>query len=187
MTFDGLLADLGRRVARAPLPGLAPVVDWLRQNRPPAPARPAICHGDLHPSNILMANGAVSGVVDWPNAIVADPAYDVAATRVILGLVPLAVLGLPAALRAVVALARPLVLSRYLSAYRRGGELPSRRLAYYEVAGALRHLVRAGEQRIAAAAAGRAPGALEASEFAERLCAHVGRVTGVTPSVPARP
>jgi len=35
-----------------------------------------------------MADGAVTGVVDWANTIVADPAFDVATTLVILSSCP---------------------------------------------------------------------------------------------------
>jgi aminoglycoside phosphotransferase (APT) family kinase protein len=56
------------------------VVDWLQVNRPPEPARLAICHGDFHPLNILVQDGKVTGVVDWPNFCIADPAWDVACT-----------------------------------------------------------------------------------------------------------
>ena len=54
---------------------------WHRERRPPEPGRRAICHGDFHPQNILSEGGVVTGVLDWPNALVAHPAYDVASTR----------------------------------------------------------------------------------------------------------
>jgi aminoglycoside phosphotransferase (APT) family kinase protein len=186
VTFDGMLAQLAARIARHSLDGLGCVVEWLRRSPPPA-ARPAICHGDLHPQNILMAGGAVSGVVDWPNTVVADPAYDVASTRIILGLVPLGLLAAPITLRGLLAVVRPIALARHLVLYRRERAIGARELGYYEVASALRHLVRAAEQRQAAASGARPLGPLDASSFGERLCARVARLTGVAPTIPAAP
>src|SRR5581483_4531242 len=116
-----------RGVADAALEGLAPGVRWLRAHRPAAGA-PAICHGDFHPRNLLAEGGRVSAVLDWPNTVVTDPEYDVAATLVILRLVPIALLPVPAPLRPVVAAVRALMTARYLAAYRRARGLDRDRL-----------------------------------------------------------
>ena len=57
---------------------------WLLENRPPEPERLSICHGDFHPLNILIKDGQVTGVLDWPGFIVADPVLDVACTIVLI-------------------------------------------------------------------------------------------------------
>jgi aminoglycoside phosphotransferase (APT) family kinase protein len=88
LTFDAYLAQLTERANRRGLDGLASGLEWLARRRPPRPEPRAVCHGDFHPYNILMAGGRVTGVLDWPNALVADPAFDVASTLVILKLVP---------------------------------------------------------------------------------------------------
>lgn len=59
---------------------LAPVLDWMADNLPPAPSRPSLCHGDFHPLNLVVRNGEVTGVFDWPDFMVADPVADVAST-----------------------------------------------------------------------------------------------------------
>ena len=177
-TFDGLLDQFGRRVAARSLHGLRRSLDWLTAHRPAETARPVICHGDFHPQNILMEDGVVTGVIDWPNALVADPAWDVATTRIILGLAPLELSTLPAVARVLLSAARPLLLALYLAGYRRGRPIDSRVLAYYEAAACMRQLLRIGEQRLAAAAAGRAPGALDASSFGDRLCGRFARKIG---------
>ncbi len=64
-------------IARWGLHGLRPGLDWLRAHRPPPPARPCICHGDLFGANILEERGRVSGILDWNLVTVADPAFDV--------------------------------------------------------------------------------------------------------------
>src|SRR5919106_2803990 len=75
VTFDGYLAALQRRVDQAGLDGLAPPLRWLREHRPPPATPPVICHGDLHPQNVLVEGSRVTGVLDWPNAVVAEPAF----------------------------------------------------------------------------------------------------------------
>ncbi len=71
-TLDGQLEQLAHRIERLSLEGCHPALQWLLDNRPSNPARPVICHGDFHPINILMAEGVVTGVVDWSMTTVAD-------------------------------------------------------------------------------------------------------------------
>ena len=99
--LDGLAA-VARAVWATPLPaGPAPVPDyapyapaasrapawsrrpavWARAVEAFATARPAddrrvLVHRDLHPGNVLWADGAVTGLVDWPDASVGSPAAD---------------------------------------------------------------------------------------------------------------
>jgi aminoglycoside phosphotransferase (APT) family kinase protein len=48
-----------------------------------------ICHGDLHPFNLLIDGDGAVTVVDWTAAIRAEPAYDVAFTELLLANPPL--------------------------------------------------------------------------------------------------
>ena len=185
MTFDALLDQLGRRIAERPIHGLGRGHDWLTSHRPVETTPPVICHGDFHPQNILMEDGVATGVIDWPNALMADPACDVATTRIILGLLPLKLSSLPAVVRVLASAARPLLLARYLAGYRRGRPVDDRTLGYYEAVACMRQLIRVSEQRLSAAAAGRAPGPLDASSFGDRLCARFARITGIAPVLPA--
>ena len=72
------LDELDRRAAGAPW--LREVVGWLDAQRPPEPERLSICHGDFHPLNILVHEGRISGVLDWPGLLIADPLLDMANT-----------------------------------------------------------------------------------------------------------
>jgi aminoglycoside phosphotransferase (APT) family kinase protein len=45
---------------------------------------PSWIHGDLHPANVVVANGTLSGVVDFGELCAADPAADLAAAWVLL-------------------------------------------------------------------------------------------------------
>lgn len=90
-TARGIVADsyrLERRLQQlrgrvTHYPWLQTVVDWLFAARPPEPACLAICQGDFHPLNILVAGDRVTAVLDWPNFLLADPVLDVATTFVI--------------------------------------------------------------------------------------------------------
>lgn len=64
-----LLAPAARESARRAADALAEL----------EPVPPTLVHGDLAGSNVLWADGAVSGVIDWDLASAADPAVDVAA------------------------------------------------------------------------------------------------------------
>jgi len=183
VTFDGHLAYLADRASRGRLGGLAPGLEWLARHRPPRPEPRAVCHGDFHPYNILMADGGVTGVLDWPHAIVADPAFDVATTLVILKLVPMDVADLAAPLRWLAAAARPLLVRGYLRHYRRRRPLDRKKLAYYEAAACMKALVRAGELR-GGVAGETAANVLFESAYTERVLNRFRALTGITPTLP---
>ncbi len=183
MTLGGHLGQLERRVARGSFDGLAAGIEWLLEHRPPEPGRRVICHGDFHPQNILVSGTVVTGVIDWPNAIVADAAYDVASTRTILSLTPVEVLAVPAALRWLIRRLRPVMVKRYLAAYERHRPLEPRALAYYEALSCMRLLVRTAENRSRPGPGPLNP--LDASSFGEILAARFSRITGVSPGLPA--
>ena len=42
---------------------------------------PVFRHGDLWPGNVLWLDGEVSGIVDWENASIGEPLFDIAITR----------------------------------------------------------------------------------------------------------
>ena len=183
ISFDGYLTRLERRITSAALTGLAPALRWLRAHRPSAEVPLVICHGDLHPRNVLVEGRRLTGVLDWPNAVVADPAFDVASTRNILRFVPPGLASMPTPLRWLARVGQPILAWRYLTGYRRRRPITRERLAYYEVAAALRALVRAGESRHRAAGAP-PPSPLDRSPFAARLAAHASRVCGVDVTLP---
>jgi aminoglycoside phosphotransferase (APT) family kinase protein len=69
------------RVAAAKVdPGLARALDLIPEREP----RLHVCHGDLHPSNVILSrDGPV--LVDWYDASRGDPVADVARTCLLLG------------------------------------------------------------------------------------------------------
>ncbi len=41
-------------------------------------------HGDLHPANVVVSDGTLSGIVDFGDLFAGDPAWDLAAASVLL-------------------------------------------------------------------------------------------------------
>ena len=77
------------------LPDLVEINQWLKDNFPEQPENPSIIHGDLHPMNILMNEGKVSGLIDWATSLFTHPEYDIAVTRTILSIGPPEDVGIP--------------------------------------------------------------------------------------------
>jgi aminoglycoside phosphotransferase (APT) family kinase protein len=176
VSLDGHLGRLQARID-GNLPGLAPAMRWLLDHRPGPSGARAICHGDFHPQNLLV-DGREITVLDWPNVLVADPAYDVAATRVILEQAPLQVLPVSRPVRWAMAAGRRLLVALYLHGYGRRRPLDPRALAYGEALACMRGLVRAAEHRIGAR---EADNRLDASSFGQRLATRFTELTGIRP------
>lgn len=90
----GPLADraeqFAKMLASATEPGLVPDPGAVRavwEDAAAAPdwAGPALwLHGDLHPANVLTADGALCGVIDFGDLCAGDPACDLAAAWILL-------------------------------------------------------------------------------------------------------
>lgn len=142
LTLAGEVGRIRGRIERANLGGLMRGLEWLQRNlRRPVEAE-VICHGDFHPLNIMVQGERLVGVIDWPQAIVAEPAYDVASTLVLLRF---ADAGLKGAARTFFDVFRMIPVRRYLSAYRRMRPFKEDNLAYYEALRVLSALTYAGE------------------------------------------
>jgi aminoglycoside phosphotransferase (APT) family kinase protein len=115
---------------------LAEAVDWLIQRRPAEPQGLCICHGDFHPLNILVQDGQVSGVLDWPGLMIADPALDVANTMVLTEISAKHLLSLTEGDKA---------LELYLAAYRAQNPLDLAHLDYYRARRCVAALVEGAE------------------------------------------
>jgi aminoglycoside phosphotransferase (APT) family kinase protein len=89
VTLSGLLDVLAGMAAEYQRADLTDATRWLI-GHPPQPAPEVICHGDLHPFNLL-ANGTRVTVLDWSAALLAPRAYDVAFTSLMLSEPPLEV------------------------------------------------------------------------------------------------
>src|SRR6266702_3292117 len=82
---------------------------------PPPAAPEVICHGDLHPFNLLAGPAGAATVLDWSAALLGPRAYDVGFTTVILTDPPVLV---PASLRPAAAAAGRMLSRRFEHRYR---------------------------------------------------------------------
>jgi aminoglycoside phosphotransferase (APT) family kinase protein len=80
--------ELGRLrpfLARFPIPGFLPIVEWLEQRWDLVPCeRPSVIHWDYHPGNILLGDDGSAVVVDWTQVDVSDSRFDLAWTLLLL-------------------------------------------------------------------------------------------------------
>jgi len=65
---------------------LAEAAEGLADTEPPMSA-PVVCHGDLHPFNLLVDGDRVM-LIDWTNSRIADPTFDLAFTHLMLTEMP---------------------------------------------------------------------------------------------------
>jgi len=83
--------------------------------REPAGGPVAICHGDLHPFNVL-SHPDGDTVLDWSTSLIANPAYDIALTRLLLTHPPL---DTPRLLQPIVSSAGRMLARRFTRTYLR--------------------------------------------------------------------
>jgi aminoglycoside phosphotransferase (APT) family kinase protein len=179
ITFEGQLARLHTTIERSDLTGLKPGLAWLDNHRPPQAREAAICHGDFHPLNILADKGEPTGVIDWANAVIAEPAMDVGSALTNISAVPLA---LPWPLRIAARQAIGAALRRYERRYRARRPLDDGAVLYYQVFRALAQLGGVGRAR----AMGRVgSGAFTSDAGVGNLIALIKKLTGVSVSLDA--
>ena len=174
ITFAGQLARLRTIVERSALTGLEPGLAWLDDRRPPQPRKAAICHGDFHPLNILADKNQPTGVIDWANAVIAEPAMDVGSAIANISAVPLS---LPWALRVAAHSVISAALRRYERAYRKLRPLDDQAVLYYEVFRAVAQLVWVGQARAAGRVGG---GAFHSAAGVGNLIALIRKLSGVS-------
>ena len=137
VSMPGLLTTLARSAAESGRPDLVAVASWLADH-PPAPTQEVICHGDLHPFNLL-ADGDRVTVLDWSTALLASRVYDVAFTSLLLSEPPLHV---PGWQRPFVRVAGGELARRFIRSYQRrtATRIESGELSWYQAVVCLRSL-----------------------------------------------
>ena len=177
VTFDGRLEALRNRIDGDELGGLREAFSWVI-DRQPQNERLAICHGDIQPNNILLTGRAITGVVDWSQAVVAGPAYDVGFTKMAFDTVPLRVPGFLGWA------ARPAVRrmgSRYMASYRRHLPIDLDAVRYYGVFRGIFVLAFIGGRRLAGT---REPDVWDSPDGIAALISYVRSATGTAISLP---
>jgi aminoglycoside phosphotransferase (APT) family kinase protein len=118
---------------------LADAARWLLVHQRPA-STTVICHGDLHPYNVLIDDAGRVTLLDWSAALIAPAAYDVAFTTLILANPPILA---PAAARGAVTLVGSRLATRFARRYRlhSGRHINPADVIWYQAVVALRALV----------------------------------------------
>lgn len=143
--LEGLLLALEGDVERLGLRGLRRAFAWLAAHRP-APSRLVLCHGDLHAYNLVFDGGRVSAVLDWTNARLASPGFDISYTAQLLRLMPVPA---PSMLRPVLSWIGARSSRQFLAAYaeRPAAGLDPRPDPWFEALHSLRLLVSLAQSR----------------------------------------
>jgi aminoglycoside phosphotransferase (APT) family kinase protein len=138
VTVDGLLIVLAGLAAEFGRPDLVAAARWLADH-PPAPAPNVICHGDLHPFNLL-ADGDRVTLLDWSAAVLGPRAYDVAFTSLLLREPPMRGASWQ---KPVVRVVGALLAHQFIRAYQRkaGAAIAPRELTWHQAVVCLRALV----------------------------------------------
>jgi Phosphotransferase enzyme family len=91
VTVPGLISAMARHASEFGRTDLAGAARWLAAHQP-AVAPDVICHGDLHPFNLLADVDQIT-VLDWSNVLIGPREHDVAFTSLLLSEPPLDVPG----------------------------------------------------------------------------------------------
>ena len=178
VTVPGLLSGLAGHAGEFGRTDLAGAARWLAAH-PPGPTPDVICHGDLHPFNLLADGGRIT-VLDWSTTLIAPRAHDLGFTTLLLSEAPLDVPGW--ARPAVRALGR-LLASRFVRRYQHtaGVRISAGEIRYHQAVVCLRALTEVAGWVHEGTAEKRSghPWLVSGSALAGRL----SRVTGV----PVRP
>jgi aminoglycoside phosphotransferase (APT) family kinase protein len=178
-TVDDLLPDFERGALTLSRRDLVDAVRILADRRP-TEGDTVVCHGDLHPFNLLVEPTARVTVIDWTGALRAEPAFDVAFTALLLGNPPLEATGL---LRRVVEPVGSAIARRFQARYRRAN--PAARLddlEWYRALHGVRILI---EDASLSARHGEGAGGHPFRSLAPAATSAVNAATGACLAVPA--
>src|SRR5207248_5153726 len=75
--LDSMLKQARYNLQHYEVDGDAQLLRQLERHRPPM-VPPTLIHGDFTVDNVLIADGKVSGIVDWAGGAFGDPRYDLA-------------------------------------------------------------------------------------------------------------
>ena len=117
---------------------------WLRQHAPTFGAK-VPCHGDLHGFNLIIEHGEVSALIDWTNFRIAEPAFDLAKTILLLEDMPIEV---PRLLRPMLKLIGRRAAQVFLATYRELTPFRGEQLSWYQALHAYHLLVRVADARL---------------------------------------
>jgi aminoglycoside phosphotransferase (APT) family kinase protein len=129
--IESKLEQLGAAVRRIGRTGLRDGLRWLGEHRSVAGGeRPALCHGDFHPLNVLLGDNGEMAVIDWTDGTIGDRHSDVARTVALLQFAHIAAGS--AIERLVLRVVRRPLRSAYYNAYHAAAPVEPARMRYWE-------------------------------------------------------
>jgi aminoglycoside phosphotransferase (APT) family kinase protein len=153
---------------------LVAVVDWLEGHQPDD-EQVVLCHGDMHPFNVLATDDGALTVLDWSAAVLAPATYDLGFTSLMLAEPPLVVPGL---LRGVIRRAGAALSRRFVRAYESasGTKVDATALAWHQALIGVRALLEVASWSTAGTLNDRRghPWVIGADAFAGRLTQRTG-------------
>lgn len=175
--YRGLVIAAGAETAAV---GFDRLDAWFSANQPSVD-KPVVCHGDLHPFNILVAADGTVTVLDWTNANLCPAEFDVGFTTAFLRCAPI---GVPSFVRPVTQRLMSRLAARFVAAY--SVRRPVRRevMRWYE---ALQYARCLAEVAIARENPGGNIGSAHPFELSARdMTRELAAITGVTVVLPPR-
>lgn len=167
--LDTMLESLRTAADALARPDLATAAAWLQAHRPEAELV-VMCHGDMHPFNLLVDDRGATTVLDWSAATLAPGTENLGFTPLVVGSPPLIV---PRTLRPVIAAAGRALSHRFIRAYERATGRPVDRasLAWHQGLVCVRAVVEVAGWVAADTIAGRDrhPWVIAGDAFATRL------------------
>lgn len=160
------------------------LLTWFDQRRPEDPPL-VMCHGDLHPFNLLIDDDGRTTVLDWTNGELMPREFEVGFTAGLLRCAPIKV---PSIARPVVRRLTAWLAQRFIDSYERSATLEAAldagRLAWFE---ALQHARCLAEVATARSGLTNIVDANHPFEIsASAMTARLADITGITISLPTR-
>ena len=171
-----LLAPLIDSPGVAYVETLQRAVEWLQEHEPSIGSA-VVCHGDLHPLNILAVGTDVKAIIDWTGARLADPAFDVACTRVLVAQAPLTA---PKAVQPILRAIGRSLARRFVKQYRKKLPLDDNQLQWHEAWQCARAISEVANWRITGVESHAHPFETSLAGLSE----HLQRITGIEVILP---
>jgi aminoglycoside phosphotransferase (APT) family kinase protein len=161
--------------------GFDALLDWFRDHRPSQPDV-VVCHGDLHPFNLLVDGDGHTTVLDWTNGDLLPREFDVGFTAAFLRCAPIRV---PKFAARGLGRVTAWVADRFVTTYERSAPIDHQMVTWFEALQLARCLAEVATARsgLSHVVDDRHPFEVSADAMSRRLAT----LTGITIALPVRP
>ena len=175
---------LSEQASAAGAQGFGSALEWAARNSPTS-GRRSILHLDFHPGNVMVADGKVTGVLDWANGTTGDAASDVGTTLALLTMGPV---DSPAVVTPALNGIRKWLARKYAAEYLRLNPLPPESIRYYEARRCLTAMLHVAIRRAGSTLGEREQYAWDGPQQITNMTRRFDHISGVKlpPMAPAR-